>query len=191
MEELVDDGWGNLIPLETSGFIFSDFSGVYKDSLGNIIDPVTYNPVEDDGWGNYSNGLTNTQKSDIKTTYEAAKTGGDKKLEKIMSNVFKYGKAALDILIGTGVIRNANYPIRASNIDSSKYDETATQVQQKATSSTSSGSANTPSNSTYFGIDFSSPIVWIIIVAIVVLIFSLNSNKQPQQVYVPQPTARR
>ena len=191
MAELVDDGWGNLIPLETSGFIFSDLSGVYKDSLGNIIDPLTYNPIQDDGWGNYTNGLTPTQKADIKTTYEAAKVSGDKKLENIMSNVFKYGKAALDILVTTGVIKNANAPIMTYNIDPSKYDGTVSQVQQKVTSSTGSGSANTPSNSTYFGIDFSSPIVWLIIVAVVILLFSLNGNKQPQQVYLPQPTARR
>lgn len=196
MAELVDDGWGNLIPVETSGFIFSDFSGNYKDYLGNIIDPFTYNPVSDDGWGNYKNDLTPTQKLNVKTTYEASKASGDKKLEDIMSKVFKYGKSVIDILVSTGVIKNANAPISKENIDTSKYDETVKEVQKKVLSSSGVssnvlGGGITPQNSTYFGIDFSSPIVWLIIVAVVILIFSLSKSSSPQQVYLPQPTARR
>lgn len=191
MGQLVDDGWGNLIPIESSGFIFSDFSGNYTDYLGNIIDPSTYNPISDDGWGNYNNGFTDTQKTDIKTTYEEAKKSGDAKLEKIMGYVFKYGKVALDLLVSTGVIKNANSRITKDNVDTDKYDSSVNEIQ-KTVSSKSTGSTNTPqSNSTYFGIDFSSPIVWLIIIVIVIFFFAFNSSSKPQQVYIPQQQPSR
>ena len=181
---LIDDGWGNYVSLEESGLV--------PDGMGGYTDPfLLENPISDDGWGGYSNGFTDTQKTDIKTTYEEAKKSGDAKLEKIMGYVFKYGKVALDLLVSTGVIKNANSRITKDNVDTDKYDGTVNEIQ-KTVSSKSTGSTNTPqSNSTYFGIDFSSPIVWLIIIGIVVLFFAFNSSSKPQQVYIPQQPARK
>lgn len=138
----------------------------------------------------YDNSLTTDQKYQIKATYDSAKATGNTKLAKIMDEVFKYGKTALDILVSTGIIKTASR-ISPDTVDVDAYDQNVA-LSKQAVANKSTGTNNTPqSNSTYFGIDFSSPIVWLIIIGIVVLIFAFNSSSKPQQVYIPQQPARK
>lgn len=154
-----------------------DFNSAYLEEAQNLED--------------IANGLTTDQKYQIKATYDSAKATGNTKLAKIMDEVFKYGKVALEILVGTGIIKTASN-INPGTIDVDAYDQNVA-LSKQAVANKSTGSTNTPqSNSTYFGIDFSSPIVWLIIIGIVILFFAFNSSSnKPQQVYIPQQPARR
>lgn len=142
-----------------------------------------------------NNGLTKDQNSQLVATYNSAKSTGDTKLAKIMNDVFTYGKTALDILVVTGVIKNQN-AISQNTVDTKKYQSQEADIDNEIKNTVgnkNNSTTNTPqSNSTYFGIDFSSPIVWLIIIGIVVLFFAFNSSSsKPQQVYIPQQPARK
>lgn len=138
------------------------------------------------------NGLSDLQKANVKANFQSAKLTGDDKLAKVMDYVFKYGGAALKLLVDTGIIKTGSTTktITPDDVDTQAFDNLTNNSKTKVAEAQNK-QTNTPSNSTYFGIDFSSPIVWLIIVAVVILLFSLNGNKQPQQVYLPQPTAKR
>ena len=141
---------------------------------------------------NVNNGLSEQQNANIKANYNSAKLTGNDKLAKVMDYVFKYGEAALKVLVSTGIIKTGSTTkaITPDDVDTQAFDNYVQNTKTKVAEAQNK-QTNTPSNSTYFGIDFSSPIVWLIIVAVVILLFSLNGNKQPQQVYLPQPTAKR
>ena len=141
---------------------------------------------------NVNNGLSEEQKANIKANFESAKLTGNDKLAKVMDYVFKYGAVALKILVDNNIIKTGSTTktITPDDVDTQAFDNFINNSKAKVAEAQNK-QTNTPSNSTYFGIDFSSPIVWLIIVAVVILLFSLNGNKQPQQVYLPQPTARR
>lgn len=138
----------------------------------------------------YANGLSTYEKYQIKATYDSAKASGNTKLAKIMDEVFKYGKTALELLVATGVIKTASN-IAPDTVDVDTYDRNVTSAKKAAADK--SNETNTPKgNSTYFGIDFSSPIVWLIIIGIVILFFAFNSSSnKPQQVYIPQQQPSR
>lgn len=153
-----------------------DFNKAYLEEAANLLK---------------NNGLSAEQNANVKAVYSSAKYSGNEKLGKVMDFVFKYGKSALEILVGLNIIKTGSTQkaITPDSVDTEAFDNYVQSAKTKVVNQ-EKVPVSTPTNSTYFGIDFSSPIVWIIIVAIVILIFSLKSSS-PQAVYLPQQTAKR
>ena len=179
-----DDGWGGWTQ-DKSLFTFNEAPNGY---------------YIDDGWG--GKGLlfpfeiapsldTKTAES-VSDSIGEAKTFEDTKVGRILSVVLDKGQSFLNLLKGFGIIKDVTQPISYANIDKPKaralYDSGQLQQQNDFTFK----EPKEVNNSTYFGVDFSKPVTWLVIALLAFLLYK-TFNAPPvavQSTAAAQPTGK-
>ncbi|MEA5426810.1 hypothetical protein [Arcicella lustrica] len=144
-----DTGWGAWTDDPTQVIP----TGFYPDGSGAVA-PTQVNSTLD------ASTVTN-----IKKTVDDAKANGNTALVNTLNSVLYYGNSFLDLLKKGGVLKDPISPISISNIDQAKVEEFVKSGQiQYVIQNKNPITPTTPVNSTYFGIDFSKPLTWVIVV---------------------------
>lgn len=179
--EWYDDGWGGWVKDVT---VVGQVPTGYEDDGWGVLVPTEANPTID-----------KTTETNVRKTISEAKTFGETKVGRILSDVLDFGLPVLKKLVDAGVIKNVNSPISLSNIDTEKakayYDKggaTTTKVIEVPKTDPKAP------NSTFFGIDFSNGLnVALLVLALIGLwmLISKSSNPSPQSQVSEQRTIKR
>lgn len=149
----IDDGWGNWT----------------KTPVTSNIIPTGY---IDDGWGNVkllaplipNSTLDKTTIDAVETAKKEAKALNDTKVGKFLNGVLEFGNSFLKLAVGFGLVKNPSMPISYENIDKTKLQQVANSGELDRTIVINTPSPDPPkTNSTYFGIDFSNPLTWVVV----------------------------
>ena len=172
-----DDGWGGWTQDDTLWTTYEAPKGYYID----------------DGWGGkgllvpfeVSPSLDATTVDNVTDSIKQAKEFEDTKVGRILSVVLDKGQSFLNLLKGFGLIKDVAQPISYGNIDKPKaralYDSGQLQQEKDFTFKEPPPAPN----STYFGVDFSKPVTWLVIALLAFLLYK-TFNTPPVAV---QPTA--
>jgi hypothetical protein len=190
---------GGINPPDNSGTWFEDGWGGWTQDASLW---TTYEAPKgyyiDDGWGgkgllipNEVSPSLNTETADnVNKAIGEAKSFEDTKVGRILSVVLDKGQSFLTLLKGFGVIKDVSQPISYGNIDKTKakvlYD--SGQLQQQTDFNITPPPA--VNNSTYFGVDFSKPVTWLVIALLAFLLYkTLNTPPNAPQT-IPQQTGK-
>jgi hypothetical protein len=159
-----DDGWGNWT--NEPSIIGVVPKGFFDDGWGNL-EPIEPNPTLDD--------------KTVKAVQKAKKEGriaGDSAFVKTMNDILMYGNSFIDLLTRGKVLLNPSTEISYTNIDHAelrKQRENGGLSQNR----TVDVPKNAPTNSTFFGIDFSNGANVILVVFGLIGLFKLLFPSTP------------
>lgn len=148
-----DDGWGNWVKTPTTSASIPD--GFIDDGWGNakVLAPVIPSATLDK---NTVNAVENAKKE--------AKSLGDTRVGKFLNGVLTYGNDFLKLAMGFKILIDPSSPVSYKNIDKTKLEEVANTGELDRSFFSKTPSTDPPkSNSTYFGIDFSNPLTWVVV----------------------------
>lgn len=148
-----DDGWGNWVKTPTTSGSIPD--GFIDDGWGNakVLAPVFPSATLDK---NTVNAVENAKKE--------AKSLGDTKVGKFLNGVLTYGNDFLKLAMGFKILIDPSSPVSYKNIDKTKLEEVANTGELDRSFFSKTPNTDPPKlNSTYFGIDFSNPLTWVVV----------------------------
>ncbi len=150
---------GSIYPPDNSG-------NWYDDGWGNWTnDPIIIKKIPkgffDDGWGNIEPDEPNptldqkTVDAVIKTKKQA-KAFGDTAVGRTMNEILLYGNSFIDLLYRGKVLFNPTAPITYDNIDQEELAKARRNGTLSQNRTVSLPEVKPPTNSTFFGLDFSN-----------------------------------
>ncbi len=142
----IDDGWGNWT--QDTSIVGTVPTGFYDDGWGNLA-PISVN-----------SSLDASIVENVNSTLKEAKAFKDTAVGKVLYTVLNVGQSYVNLLKNAGIIKDPTLPISYQNIDKAKLD---TALKDGTLNQSVYYPENkAPVNSTYFGIDFSKPLTWVI-----------------------------
>lgn len=166
----IDDGWGNWT--QDTSIVGTVPNGFYDDGWGNLA-PIDVNPSLD----------AKTVES-INNTLKDAKAFKDTQVGKVLYTILAVGERVIDDLIKIKGLKDPTAPISYENIDKVALEKALKEGKLKQTVYYPESQA--PVNSTYFGIDFSKPLTWIIVLLAVWGLYKLFNSSPPMQTVSPK-----
>jgi hypothetical protein len=186
---------GGNFPPDNSGTWYDDGWGGWTQDA-NLFNLIQLEPPKgyyiDDGWGGKgllipfetSPSLDTDTTENVTNSIKQAKAFEDTKVGRILSTVLEQGQSFLGLLKGFGIIKNVAEPISYANIDKEKARQMYDSGQLRQQSTYQIEPPKTGGNSTYFGIDFSKPVTWIVVFVICLLlykVFNATPAVEPQK----------
>lgn len=134
----------------------------------------------------WSHPNTSLSDDDADNAKDLSKKNFGKTLGKIADGILKYGNGFASLLTRIGVITDPTLKISANNVDLSKAKLAlaALAVREKEVIAALPKDPPPP-NSTYFGIDFSKPVTWVVVGILLVVAYKLFTLT-PQVVAMPK-----
>lgn len=128
----------------------------------------------------WSNPNPSLSEDDATNAQDLSKKNFGDTLGKIADGILKYGNSFASLLTRIGVIPNPTLQISNNNVDLSKAKLAlaALAVREKQVAD-KNVTPPPPSNSTYFGIDFSKPTTWIVAFIILFGVYKLYTIQPP------------
>jgi hypothetical protein len=163
----VDDGWGGWTD---DASLANQIPEGYFNCWGKVVIPNDPNPTLD----------TKTRKA-VLNTLDEAKTFEKTKVGRLMSQILVYGNSFIDLLVRAKIIDNVSLPISLGNINEEELNKRLNtgELSQSTKINTATPPPKPPTNSTFFGIDFSNGLNVVLLILGVIGLIKLLTPATP------------
>lgn len=153
------------IPYSGGNYTFSSaYLGAFADLENDYNLPISSNP------------LSTFEKTQLNNSLSLAQATGDKKWERVIQYVLKYGGAVVGILASAGILKNKNLEsVITGDINSDKADEFAQIGKDYTNRNANDGSGSGSGSIKVLGIEINATTL---LIAIVILILLYNMFQQ-------------